>query len=167
MKDVPENCEDARLLLYEAIRERISQAFFPRTRIDEEELLHVIFMKLLNQFLPALDSEEMSELLDREIRHAIRNFKLARRPAMDIEEVNPDEGPSYEEPAWSVEADFERTFERFCNTRQEPEQTVFRRCRTHTRKQIARITGLSHQEISRILKKIPDKFRYFLKNDRD
>lgn len=130
-------------------------------------MLHVIFMKLIDRFLPGPDSDEMKELLDQEIRHTIRDFKLDKRPMLDIERVNPDDGPSYEEQSWTEEAEFERAFERFCNQCEEPKSSVYLRSRTHSKKQLSRIYGIHEKRIYKMLDKMADEFDDFLKKFRE
>lgn len=162
-----ENRDEINLALYEAIRRRILQTKFPRRRIDEEELLHAVFAHLFDQSLPALNGHTITRLLDRNIQHTIRDFKMAQRPSLDVEEFGPDFGPVYDEPEWSEEAEFERAFEKFCDTQPEPRRTIFLCSRTHSRNDIAKSVGLSRQEIGRVLKLMPEKFRLFLKKYKD
>ena len=150
--------------LYEAIRERISQSFFSRIQTDEEELLHVIFVNLVDRFLPSFDTDEMTELLNDEIANTIRDFKRDRKPALDIDNVDPDEGPAYDMRANAEEEEFETMFDRFCDSCEEPERTIFRRFRTHTRQELAACTGISRNDVSRILKKMSQKFEKFVRN---
>jgi len=159
-----ENCADRLASLYEAIRERISQSFFSRTRIDEEELLHVIFVNLVDKYLPPFDSDEMTKLLNDEIANTIREFKRGRKKMFDIDDVDPDEGPGYDMTANADEEEFETMFERFCDSREEPEQTIFRRFRTHTRLELAACTKISRNDVARILKTMLRKFEKFVKD---
>ena len=161
-----ENC-DRQLALYNAIGERISQSFFSRTKTDEGELLHVIFVKLAEKFLPPLDSEEMTKLLDGMIANTIREFKRGQKSALDIDDIEPDEEPTYDMEANIEEEEFETMFDRFCDSCEEPERMIFRRFRTHTRQILAECTGISRNEIARILKTMPRKFEDFVKNFRE
>jgi DNA-directed RNA polymerase specialized sigma24 family protein len=160
-----ENCADRQAALYEAIRYRISQSFFSRTRIDEDELLHVLFLKVVDQFYPPLDSDEFTEFLNQEIADTIREFKRSVRPTRDIDDVDPDEGPAYE--ANADEEEFEKTFERFCDAQDEPKRSVYRRFRTHTLAQLAEIYGLPLKTVSKMVKRMPNEFQKFLENFRD
>ncbi len=163
----PEDCANRQMKLYEAVRERIAQSFFSRVRTDEEELLHVIFMNLVNKYLPPFDSEEMTKLLDDEIANSIREFKRTRKTTFDIDDVDPDEGPAYDMKANADEEEFEAMFERFCESREEPERTIFRRARTHGLREIARYVGISRNEVSRLVKSMPKKFENFIENFRE
>jgi hypothetical protein len=157
-----DNCADRQTKLYETIRERISQSFFSRTRMDEEELLHVIFMNLVDSFLPPFGSEEMTKLLNDEIADTIRELKCGNKAALDIDDVDPDEGPAYDMKANADEEEFETMFDRFCDSREEPERTIYRRFRTYTRQEIAACTGISRNDVTRILKTMPRKFEKFV-----
>ena len=159
-----ESCADRQLKLYNAIRERISQSCFSRSQTDEEELLHVIFINLVDKFYPSPDSKEMTKLLDDKITNTIREFKRNVKPALDIDGIEPDEEPGYSAEANAEEEEFEKVFDRFCSSREEPERTIFRRHRTHSRLALADCTGISRNEISRILKTMPRKFEKFVQN---
>jgi hypothetical protein len=158
-----ENC-DRKLLIYEAIRYQISQSYFSRIQIDEEELLHVLFFKLIDMVLPPFGSEELTELLRQKIRHTIRDFKLAKRSSLDVDEVDPDDGPFYDNRKKDFETEFEEAFDRFCDSCEEPQRTIYRRFRVCPQTEISRITKLSRDEIRISLKAMPKKFQEFLKN---
>jgi len=158
-----ENC-DRQLLLYEAIRFQISQSFFSRIRIDEGELLHVLFVKLIDKFLPPFESEELAELLQQEIRHTIRDFQLAKRAGIDIDEFDPDDGPSYDDRKKDFETEFEEVFERFCESCDEPMRTVYKQFRTVPQKELAKVAGVLRDDVRLFLKTLPKKFEEFLKN---
>lgn len=131
---------------------------------------HVIFMELCDKVLPELGRDEMNELLDRQIKDAIRAFKRdgkPARPTIDIDDADPDEGPSYDERLNSEEIEFEKTFERFCNSFDEPKRSVYLRSRTHTKKQLARINGISEKMIYKMFKEMPHDFELFLKKFRE
>lgn len=160
----PENCAEHMLPLYEAIRLRISESTFSRIKTDEEELLHVIFMKLEGEVLPPPDSEEMEALLNDEIINTIRAFKRDKHAMSDFDELDPDDGPSHDRRTENAEEEFEEAFQRFCDSCEEPERTVYRRCRTLVLEDIVRSTGTSHREITRILRRLPKKFQCFVKN---
>lgn len=151
-------------LLYEAIKLRISETCFSRARTDEDELLHVLFMRLEDEPLPPFGSEEMTARLDDEIRNAIRIGRREKMTRCDLDELDPEDEPFYDPQTKIDEQEFEETFHNFCDSCEEPERSVFRRSRTHTRVEIARSTGVSHQELTRILRQLPKKFQYFVKN---
>jgi len=158
-----ENC-DRQLALYNAIGERISQSFFSRTKTDEEELLHAIFVNLVEKFLPPFDSEEMTKLLGGMIANTIREFKRGKKAALDIDDIESDEEPTYDIESNIEEEEFEMVFDRFCDSREEPERMIFRRFRTHNRQVLAECTGISRNEVARILKTMPRKFEDFVRN---
>jgi len=167
MASDPENCVDRQAKLYEAIRERISQSFFSRIRIDEEELLHVLFVKLVDKFLPPFGSEELIEFLNQAIADMIREFKLGVRSTVDIDDVDPDEGPSYDERINADEVEFEKMFDRFCDSRDEPERTIFRKFRTYARQDIAKLVKISRNDVAKLIKSMPKKFEKFVLNFRE
>ena len=160
-----ENCADRQTALYEAIRYRISQSFFSRTRIDEEELLHDLFVKIVDKFYPPLGTNDFTDFLNREIANTIREFKRSVRPTLDIDDVDPNDGPAYETD--TDEGEFEEVFERFCNAQSEPKRSVYRRFRTCKHEKIAELSGLSRKTVSKMIKRIPSEFEIFLKNFRD
>jgi len=151
------------LLLYEAIRLQISLSIFSRTQIDEEELLHVLFVKLIDMFLPPFGSEELTEMLRQEIRHTIRDFKLAKRHALDIESVDPDDGPFYDDRKKDFETEFEEVFERFCDSFEEPQRTIYQQFRIVSQKELAKIVGIHRNEVNKFIKAMPKEFQDFLK----
>ena len=157
-----ENC-DRQLVLYEAIRFQISQSFFSRTQIDEEELLHVLFVKLVDKFLPPFESMELTELLRQEIRHSIRDFKLAKRHSLDIENVDLDGGPFYDDRKKDFETEFEEVFERFCESCEEPQRSIYQQFRFVSQKELAKIVGIHRNEVNKFLKAMPEQFQDFLK----
>lgn len=124
-------------------------------------------MKLVARYLPPLESEEMTELLDNAIADTIREMKRDRKKMRDITEVDPKDAPACRDWLHDEEREFETVFERFCNSYEEPERSVYRRCRTHRREDLAKLHALTHQEICRMLEKMPARFKYFVKNDRD
>ena len=160
-----ENCADRQAALYEAIRYRISQSFFSRTRIDEDELLHVLFVKIIDKFYPPLGTNDFTEFLNREIANTIREFKRSVRPTLDIDDVDPNDGPAYETN--DDEDEFEEVFEHFCDTQSEPKRSVYQRFRTYKQEQLAEMCGLSRKTVSKMIKRIPSEFEIFLKNFRD
>ena len=161
MPSFTEDCEQ-QLALYEAIRLQISESFFSRTKIDEDELLHVLFVKLADKVLPPLGSEELVEELQKEIRSTIRDFKRSKRSMFDIDELTLDEEPAYDPEGNREEEEFETMFDRFCDSSEEPERTIYRLFRTYTKKEIANIAGISRNEVARFLKKLPKKFETFV-----
>ena len=158
-----ENC-DRQLALYEAIRFQISLSDFSRTQIDEDELLHVLFVKLAGMFLPPIESKELIELLRQEIRHAIRKFKLAKRFLLDIDELDPDDGPFYDDRKKDFETVFEEAFASFCESFEQPQQTVYQRFRTMSQKELAKVAGISRDDVRMFIKNMPKKFEKFLRN---
>jgi len=158
-----ENC-DRQLALYEAIRLQISLSVFSRTQIDEEELLHTLFVKLADKFLPPFESQELTELLRQEIRHAIRSFKFAKRSMLDIDEVDPDDGPFYDDRKKDFETVFEEAFDRFCESCEQPQRTIYRLFRTMSQQELAKIAGVSRDDARLFMKNMPKKFERFLKN---
>jgi len=158
-----ENC-DRQLQLYEAIRLQISLSFFSRIQIDEEELLHVLFVKLVDKFLPPFGSEELTERLRQEIRHTIRDFKLAKWSGLDIDEVDPDDGPFYDDRKKDFETEFEEMFERFCESCEEPQRTIYQRFRTCSQKELAKAAGILRDDVRLFMKTLPKKFERFLKD---
>ena len=161
-----ENC-DRQLALYEAIRFQISESFFSRIQIDEDELLHVLFDKLVDKFLPPFGSEKLTELLCKEIRHTIRDFKLAKRTGIDIDEFDLNDGPSYDDRKKDFETEFEEIFERFCKSCDEPQRTVYKQFRAVPQKELAKVAGILRDDVRLFLKTLPKKFKDFLKNYRD
>lgn len=162
--DPHENRGESMLLLYEAIRLRISETCFSRAKTDEDELLHVLFMKLQDELLPPFDGEAATSRLDAEIDNAIRTFRREGKMRYDIDELDPDDEPFYDAGAKIAEEEFEEAFQHFCDSCAEPERSIFRRCRTYTREEIERSTGIPHQELTRVLRRLPKKFQNFVKN---
>jgi len=158
------NCAERQLLLYEAIRFQISNSFFSRRRIDEDELLHALFVKLIDKFLPPFESEELADLLQQEIRHTIRDFKLVKRHTLDIDEVDPDDGPFYDDRKKDFETEFEEMFQRFCESCEEPQRTIYQQFRTVTQTELARVAGITRSDARRFIKNMPKKFQEFLEN---
>jgi len=157
------NCADRQMILYNAIRDRISQSFFSRAQMDEEELLHDVFVKLADKYLPPFGSEEMTKLINGTITNTVRVLKRAQKAALDIDDIEPDDEPVYDMAANFEEEEFEAMFDRFCDSRDEPERTIFRRFRTHNRQALAACSGVYRYEVARILKTLPRKFEDFVK----
>ena len=153
--------------LYEAIRHRISQSFFSRTRIDEKELLHVLFLNIVDKFYPPTGSDEFTAFLNQEIANTIREFKRGKKTMRDIDDVDPDEGPAYDAKANTDEEEFEEAFERFCDAQDEPKRSVYRHFRTHKQYQLAEMFDLPLKTVSKIVKRMPNEFQKFLKKFQD
>ena len=80
----------------------------------------------------------------------------------DIDELTSDEEPGYDPESNREEEEFETMFDRFCDSCEEPERTIYRLFRTYTKIEIASIAGISRNEVACFLKKMPKKFETFV-----
>ena len=158
-----ENRGDDRTSLYDAVKNEVDNTLFSRTRFDPDELINEVFLRLLDGHLPPLEPEEFFQTLRQTIRHTLRDMKRFSRPALDIDEVAHEEHPLYDMNQWADDLEFETTFERFCESFDEPTRTVYARSRILTREDIAELTNLTRRTVSKMIRAMPREFERFLK----
>ena len=150
--------------LYHAIRKRVKRTMFPRRLIDSDEIINEIFVRLSCRDLPTFGSAEFENLLRRMTHHVVRDYKRFSKPATDIDALDHDEHPYYTVEFHSGEENFETVFSQFCDSFTGTKRTVFQYSRVLPKKNIAELTGLHRDEVTRIIKSMPDEFEKFYRN---
>jgi len=123
-----------------------------------------VFVRMTNTELCPFGDERFYDTISQCTRHTLRDYKLAVKPALDIDDLSPDKHPFYIMDSEWEEAEFEKLFRQFCESRKEPKRKVYLLSRFHNIVEIAKIVVLTQRTVSKMLKEMHGEFQLFLKN---
>ena len=149
--------------LYTLIRKRVKYSFVVRKLASVDDVTGDIFLQLIEQELPPLESDEFKKLLSKMVNRFVRRIKRSVREMLDIDELGESEHPIYEVD-FSGEENFEFVFDKFCKSFPEPQRTVYFYSRIIPRKDIADLTGLTQRRVAQLAKQMPVHFKTFIDN---
>ena len=146
-----------------AIRSQVRKTRFSRKRFDENEIVNEVFVRLAHKDVHPTDEERFYDSITQCIRHTLRDYKLADKPALDVGELDDEEHPFYTMDAEWEEKEFEDRFQEFCESQEEPKRHVYALSRIHSKTAIAKIVGISRRSVSKLIGGMCDEFREFLR----
>ena len=120
-------------------------------------------MRLAHKDVHPTDEGRFYDSITQCIRHTLRDYKLADKPALDVGELDDEEHPFYSMDDEWEEKEFEDTFQEFCESQEEVKRHVYSLSRIHSKTAIAKIVGISRRSVSKLIGGMCDEFREFLK----
>lgn len=148
--------------LYNEICRLTGSVRYNRRRIDAMELANETFLRLHDSPLPS-EPEKRREAILGTIKEVARTFGKKRRKQISLGVLADSDHPTCP----LEEADeFETVYAHFLAAQPEPQRTVFSKVRTHSKADIAKITGLSKNDVPELLATIGEEFERFLRQPR-
>ena len=148
--------------LYNLIRKRVKCSFTVRRLATVDDVTGDVFLLLVEQILPPLESEDFQKLLTKTINRLVRRIKRSVREMLDVDELGESEHPFYEMDFRVEDENFELVFEKFCESFPDPQRTIFKKFRFMSKQNIAALVGISRNTVAQIIKTMPGHFRNFL-----